>query len=69
MKKLYFVFCNKYRNYEKPKISYFLEKTFFLSVICSNCKNEDEKIFKEDKSIEILKILSLIDNTEEYQKI
>ena len=32
----------------------FLKKTV-LSVICSKCKNEDENIFKEEKSIEILK--------------
>ena len=28
-----------------------------------------KKIFKEEESIEILKILGLINNTEEYQKI
>ena len=32
-------------------------------------KNEDEKLFKEEESIEILKILGLINNIEEYQKI
>ena len=52
----------KYRKFEKPKVSYFLEKTLFLSIICSKCKNEDEKIFKEAESIEILKILGLIEN-------
>ena len=52
----------KYRKFEKPKISYFLEKTLVLSIICSKCKNEDEKIFKEEESIEILKILGLIEN-------
>ena len=56
MKKLYCVTCSKYRKFEKPKISYLLEKTLVLSIICSKCKNEDEKIFKEE-SIEILKIL------------
>ena len=33
-----------------------------LSIISSKCKNEDEKIFKEEHSIEILKILGLIEN-------
>ena len=61
MKKLYCVICGKYRKFEKPKISYLLEKTLGLSIICSKCKNEDEKLFKE-KSIEILKILGLIKN-------
>ena len=62
MKKLYCVICGKYRKFEKPKISYLLEKTLVLSIICSKCKNEDEKIFKEEESIEILKILGLIKN-------
>ena len=66
MKELYCVICGKYRKLEKPKISYLLEKTSVLSIICSKCKNEDEKIFKEDESIEILKILGLINNTEKY---
>ena len=62
MKKLYCVICGKYRKFEKPKISYLLEKTLVLSIICSKCKNEDEKIFKEEESIEILKIIGLIEN-------
>ena len=35
--------------------------TLVLSIICSNYKNEDEKIFNEE-SIEILKIPDLIEN-------
>ena len=62
MKKLYCVICSKYRKFEKPKISYFLENTLVLSVICSKCKNEDKKLFEEKESIEILKILGLIEN-------
>ena len=62
MKKLYCVVCGKYRKSEKPKISYLLEKRLALSIICSKCKNEDETLFKEEKSIEILKILNLIEN-------
>ena len=62
MKKLYCVICGKYRKFEKPKISYLLEKTLVLSIICSKCKNEDEKIFKEEEPIEILKILGLIES-------
>ena len=51
MKKLYCVICSKYRKSEKPKIpSYLLEKTLVLFVICSKCKIEDEKIFKEEES-------------------
>ena len=36
MKNLYCVICSKYRKFEKPKISYFLEKTLVLSIIYSN---------------------------------
>ena len=61
MKKLYCVTCGKYRKFEKPKIPYLLEKTLFLSVIGSKCKNEHEKLFRKE-SIEILKILVLIEN-------
>ena len=47
---------------EKPKVSYTLEKALVLSIICSKCKNEEEKIFKKEESNEILKILGLIQN-------
>ena len=39
-----------------------MEKTFVLSVIFTKRKNEDENIFNEEESIEILKIISLIEN-------
>ena len=62
MKKLYLVISCKYRKFEEPKISYIFEKTLVLSIICSKCKNEDKKIFKEEESIEILNVLALIEN-------
>ena len=69
MKKLYCVICSKHRKLEKLKISYLLEK-IFLSVLLSKSKNEDEKIYKQEESVnEILKILGLINDIEEYQKI
>ena len=43
-------------------MSYHLEKKLVLSIIYSKCKNEDEKLFKEEESIETLKILVLIEN-------
>ena len=43
MRKLYWVICTKYRKLERPKLSYLLEKTLVLSIICSNCQNEYEK--------------------------
>ena len=39
-----------------------LKKTLVLSIICSKWKNKDEKFFKDKESIEILKILGLIEN-------
>ena len=62
MKKTYCVICSKYRKFEKSKISYLLEKTLVLSIICCKCKNEDEKLFKEEESIEISKFFGLIKN-------
>ena len=49
MKKLYCVICGKYKKFEKPKMLYLLEKTV-LSIICSQCKNEDEKLFKKKRT-------------------
>ena len=61
--------CNKYRKLKKTKISFILKKTLSLSIVDSKCGHEYEKIFKEEELIEILKILGLINNIEEYQKI
>ena len=55
--------CKKYKEFKKPKISYTFDKILLLSSICNKCGSEDEKILKEKKSIEILKILGLINNT------
>ena len=60
MKKLYCIICGKYGKFNNPKI-YILEKAV-LSIICSKCKNEDEKTFKEEESIKTLKIIDLIEN-------
>ena len=60
MKKKYSI--EKYRKFKNPKISYIFKKTLVFSIICSKCENEDKKIFKEEKSIEILKIIFSIKN-------
>ena len=39
MKKLHCVICGKYRKFEKPKISYILERTLVLPIIFSKRKN------------------------------
>ena len=71
MKKYIALFVQKikYRDFEKPKILYILEKILVLSIICSKCKNQDEKIFIEEKSIEILKILGLIENNNYFKNM
>ena len=68
MKKIYCVVCGIYKKINNPKISYIFVKTLVLSIICSKCGSKDEKIFKEEESIKILKIFGLINNIELYQK-
>ena len=62
MTKLCCVICRKCSKFERPKISYLLEKILALFIICSKCQIEDAKFFKEEESIDILKILDLIEN-------
>ena len=52
MKRLYCIICGKYRTFQKPKRSHLFEKTLVLSIISSKRKNENEKLFKEEESIE-----------------
>ena len=63
MKKICCVICSKYRKFYRPKILYILEKTLVLSVTNSKCENEDEELFKEEESTDILKVLGLFENT------
>ena len=42
MKILFCVICCNYRKFEKPKISYLLDKKFFLSIISNKTQNGDE---------------------------
>ena len=55
--------------FKNPEISYICKKALDLSIVYSKCGHEYKKIFKEEDSIKILKILGLITNTEEYQKL
>ena len=64
-KKLYYTKCKKYKEFKKHKefkISYICDKTFFQSSIFNKWEGEDGNIFTEEESIEILKILGLINN-------
>ena len=55
------MFTINIENFTKTKILYML---FTVSVVMNM-----KKIFKAEKSVDIAKILCLIDNIEEYQKI
>ena len=48
---------------------YSSKKIINISNVYIKCNHEHEKIFKERESIEILKILGLINIIEKYQKI
>ena len=73
-------YSNGYEKSDKIILKYFqqnlnvskkyrkLKKTLRLSILYSKCGHGYEKIFKEEESIEILKMLDLI-NVEEYQEI
>ena len=67
--KIYCNVCNKYRKSRETKILYIFYKTLSLSIVYSKCGHEYKKLFKEEESIEILKVLDLITDMEEYQKL
>ena len=52
MKEIYCVICGKYKKFKNSKISYIFRKALVLSVICSQCKNEDKtkKLKKKNQS-------------------
>ena len=62
IEKTYFINCKKYKEFKKPKILYTCYKTLLLSSICNKCGSEDEKLYKEEESVEILKTIGLIEN-------
>ena len=42
MKKLHCAICSKNKKFEKPKVSYLLEKTLVLSIICTSVKMKEK---------------------------
>ena len=48
------------KNQKTLKYLTIFEKTLVLSIICSKCENDNEKVFKGEEAIEILKIIGLI---------
>ena len=57
MRKIYCSMYKKYKEFQKSKISYIFDKTLLFSSTCNKCGSEDEKIFKEEELIEMLKVL------------
>ena len=63
------MYCNARKNMgnlKKNKISYIFKKALSLSIVYSKCDHEYKKIFKEEESIELLKIYGLINNKKTY---
>ena len=54
---------------KKKHISYIFQKPLSLSIVYSKCGHEYKKIFKQEESNEILQVLGLTNNAEEYQEI
>ena len=64
-KELKNICCTEYEKYTKLKkfrISYIPSKRLVFSASCTKCIGDNDKMFKEEELIEILKILDLIDN-------
>ena len=56
-----------YRKFKNPEISLIFKKILVLSIFCDKCGSNQGKIFKNEESIEMLKIIGLIDNTNEQK--
>ena len=69
MRKINGIVYGKYSKFKNLKISKIFRKALVFSIICSKCDSKDKNIFKEEESIEILKIIDLINNIGKYQKI
>ena len=67
MRKIICIKSKKYKKIINPKLSYICYKTLLLSNVCNKCESEDEKIFVEQESVEMLKVLDLINNIEKYK--
>ena len=64
--------CKKYRKFKITKMSCIkplIYQNIKPFIVYSKCGNEYKKVFKEEESMEMLKILELINNIAEYQKI
>ena len=66
MMKMYCNVCNEYRKFKNLEISYIFKKTLDLSIIYFKCGHEHKKIFKEEESFKVLKILGSVTTIEGY---
>ena len=62
------MFATNIENSKKSKILYIFLKKPCVFLLFTVSGHEYKKIFKEEESIELLKILGLINNIKEYQK-
>ena len=51
MKKIYCVFSDKYKKFEKPKISYILEKHSFLLLFAVSVRMKTKKYLKKKNQL------------------
>ena len=63
------MFVISIENFKKLKYYIFLKRYYVFLMFTVNVVINMKKIFKKEESVEILKILGLINNIEEYQKI
>ena len=67
MKNMYCIKCNKYRKFEKPRMQYIFDKNQFFLLFVVSVAITTKKIFEEQESIEILKILGLVSYMKKQQ--
>ena len=58
------MFAINRENLKKIKISFVFKKSLNFSIVYKKCGHEYKKIFQEEESIEILKVLGLFNNIE-----
>ena len=66
---IYCIKCNKYKKFKNPKISYIFKKALDFSNICFNCNSNNDKIYKQRTSTEILNVLGLNHNIKRVKHI
>ena len=63
MRVILFITCKE--NSKTLKYHTFLVRSLFFCITCGKCDSNCKKIFKEVESTEILKIIGLVNNTNE----